>query len=121
VGVTKVVYVARAKTLVSGELSNVDQSGVRNAVKSLQDYNNALAIRRAGTSSKTKTMLTNFVTHKDVFVDWTVDETRLVDPADGRWQAAAEVAQRVNFGQGGEDEDGVVQKVSISHSQHSAD
>jgi hypothetical protein len=77
VGVTKVVYVARAKTLVSGELSNVDQSGVRNAVKSLQDYNNALAIRRAGTSSKTKTMLTN--------------------------------------------EDGVVQKVSISHSPHSAD
>ena len=110
VGVNKVVYCARAKTLVSGELGNVDELGVRNAVKSLQDYNNALAIRRAGNSNKTKTMLTNFVKHKNVFEDWTVDETRLVDPGDGRWQAAAEVAQRVNFGPGGEDENGDVSK-----------
>ena len=105
-GANKVVYCARAKTLVSGELANVDELGVRTAVKSLQDYNNALAIRRAGRSSKTKTMLTNFVKHKDVFEDWTVDETRLVDPGDGRWQAAAEVAQRVTFGPGAEDEEG---------------
>ena len=93
-GVNKVVYCARAKTLVSGELGNVDELGVRNAVKSLQDYNNALAIRRAGRSSKTKTMLTNFVKHRDVFEDWTVDETRLVDPGTGggrprrRWRSA---------------------------------
>ena len=105
-GANKIVYCARAKTLVSGELGNVDELGVRTAVKSLQDYNNALAIRRAGRSSKTKTMLTNFVKHKDVFEDWTVDETRLVDPGDGRWQAAAEVAQRVSFGPGAEDEEG---------------
>ena len=112
-GVNKVVYCARAKTLVSGELGNVDELGVRNAVKSLQDYNNALAIRRAGRSSKTKTMLTNFVKHRDVFEDWTVDETRLVDPGDGRWQAAAEVAQRVNFGPGGEDEEGKQSKFPL--------
>ena len=99
-GVNKVVYCARAKTLVSGELNNVDVEGVKTATKALQDYNNALAIRRAGRSSKTKTMLTNFVKHGGVFEDWTVDETRLVDPSDGKWQAAAEVAQRVNFGPG---------------------
>lgn len=29
--------------------------------------------------------------------DWTVDETRLANASDGRWQAAAEVAQRVDF------------------------
>jgi hypothetical protein len=112
-GANKIVYCARAKTLVSGELSNVDEQGVRTAVKSLQDYNNALAIRRAGRSSKTKTMLTNFVKHRDVFLDWTVDETRLVDPSDGRWQAAAEVAQRVNFGPGGEDEEGKLSKFPV--------
>jgi NAD(P)-dependent dehydrogenase (short-subunit alcohol dehydrogenase family) len=112
-GANKIVYCARAKTLVSGELANVDEQGVRTAVKSLQDYNNALAIRRAGRSSKTKTMLTNFVKHRDVFLDWTVDETRLVDPSDGRWQAAAEVAQRVNFGPGGEDEEGKLSKFPV--------
>jgi NAD(P)-dependent dehydrogenase (short-subunit alcohol dehydrogenase family) len=112
-GANKIVYCARAKTLVSGELANVDEQGVRTAVKSLQDYNNALAIRRAGRSSKTKTMLTNFVKHRDVFLDWTVDETRLVDPSDGRWQAAAEVAQRVNFGPGGEDEEGKQSKFPV--------
>ena len=93
-GVNKVVYCARAKTLVSGELNNVDVEGVKTATKALQDYNNALAIRRAGRSSKTKTMLTNFVKHGGVFEDWTVDETRLVDPSDGggrrrpRWRSA---------------------------------
>jgi hypothetical protein len=30
--------------------------------------------------------------------DWTVDETRLIDPKDRKWQAAAAVAQRVDFG-----------------------
>ena len=105
-GVNKVVYCARAKSTMSGDLNNVESEGVRVAAKALQDYNNALAIRRAGRSSKTKAMLTNFVKHKSVFEDWTVDETRLVDPGDGRWQAAAEVAQRVTFGPGAEDEEG---------------
>ena len=104
-GVNKVVYCARAKSTMSGDLNNVESEGVRVAAKALQDYNNALAIRRAGRSSKTKAMLTNFVKHKSVFEDWTVDETRLVDPGDGRWQAAAEVAQRVNFGPGGDVEE----------------
>ena len=104
-GVNKVVYCARAKSTMSGDLNNVESEGVRVAAKALQDYNNALAIRRAGRSSKTKAMLTNFVKHKSVFEDWTVDETRLVDPGDGRWQAAAEVAQRVNFGPGGDDDE----------------
>jgi|TARA_B100000768_G_C11079896_1_gene290330 hypothetical protein len=42
-------------------------------------------------------MLYSFAKFKDVFDDWTVDETRVVNPNDGKWQAAAEVAQRVFF------------------------
>jgi len=97
-GVNKVCYCARAQTAVSGELNNVDNVGVRTAVKALQDYNNTMASRRAGRSQKSKAMLTNFSKFKAVYDDWTVDETRLVDATDGRWQASAEVAQRVNFG-----------------------
>jgi hypothetical protein len=111
-GVNKVVYCARAKTFISGELNNVDGEGVRVAVKALQDYNNTLATRRAGTSNKTKLMLTNFVKFKSVYDDWTIDETRLVDPADGKWQAAAEVAQRVDFGPM-EEEDGSESKFPL--------
>ena len=106
------VYCARAKTFISGELNNVDGEGVRVAVKALQDYNNTLATRRAGTSNKTKLMLTNFVKFKSVYDDWTIDETRLVDPADGKWQAAAEVAQRVDFGPM-EEEDGSESKFPL--------
>ena len=62
-----------------------------------QDYNNSLASRRAGRSAKSKAMLYSFAKFKDVFDDWTVDETRVVNPNDGKWQAAAEVAQRVFF------------------------
>ena len=96
-GVNKVVYCARAKTFMSSELANVDSEGVRVAAKALQDYNNSLASRRAGRSQKSKQMLYSFAKFRDVFEDWTVDETRLVNPEDGRWQAAAEVAQRVFF------------------------
>ena len=96
-GVNKVVYCARAKTFMASELSNVDSEGVRVAAKALQDYNNSLASRRAGRSQKSKQMLYSFAKFRDVFEDWTVDETRLVNPEDGRWQAAAEVAQRVFF------------------------
>jgi len=96
-GVNKVVYCARAKTFMASELSNVDSEGVRVAAKALQDYNNSLASRRAGRSQKSKQMLYSFAKFRDVFDDWTVDETRLVNPEDGRWQAAAEVAQRVFF------------------------
>ena len=97
-GVNKVCYCARAKTYMSGEMNNVDVDGVKTAVKALQDVNNTMALRRAGSSQKSKKMLTNFVKFKSVYEDWTVDETRLMNPEDGRWQAAAEVAQRVNFG-----------------------
>ena len=96
-GVNKVVYCARAKTFMASELANVDSEGVRVAAKALQDYNNSLASRRAGRSQKSKQMLYSFAKFRDVFEDWTVDETRLVNPEDGRWQAAAEVAQRVFF------------------------
>ena len=96
-GVNKVVYCARAKTFMSSELANVDAEGVRIAAKALQDYNNSLASRRAGRSQKSKQMLYSFAKFRDVFDDWTVDETRLVNPEDGRWQAAAEVAQRIFF------------------------
>ena len=47
--------------------------------------------------AKSKAMLYSFAKFKDVFDDWTVDETRVVNPNDGKWQAAAEVAQRVFF------------------------
>ena len=96
-GVNKVVYCARAKTFMASELANVDSEGVRVAAKALQDYNNSLASRRAGRRQKSKQMLYSFAKVRDVFEDWTVDETRLVNPEDGRWQAAAEVAQRVFF------------------------
>ena len=118
-GVNKVVYCARAKTFLSSELANVDSEGVKVATKALQvrfyfnqlresetdayvfrdsqDYNNSLASRRAGRSAKSKAMLYSFAKFKDVFDDWTVDETRVVNPNDGKWQAAAEVAQRVFF------------------------
>ena len=96
-GVNKVVYCARAKTFMASELANVDAEGVRVAAKALQDYKNSLASRRAGRSQKSKQMLYSFAKFRDVFDDWTVDETRLVNPEDGRWQAAAEVAQRVFF------------------------
>ena len=96
-GVNKVVYCARAKTFMASELANVDSEGVKVAAKALQDYNNSLASRRAGRSQKSKQMLYSFAKFRDVFDDWTVDETRLVNPEDGRWQAAAEVAQRVFF------------------------
>ena len=96
-GVNKVVYCARAKTFMASELANVDSEGVRVAAKALQDYNNSLASRRAGRSQKSKQMLYSFAKFRDVFEDWTVDETRLVNPEDGRWQAAAEVAQSVFF------------------------
>ena len=90
-----VVYCARAKTFVSGELANVNAEGVRTAIKALQDYNNAMAARRAGRSQKSKAMLTNFDKFKSVYEDWTVDETRLIDPKDGKWQAAAAGCGRV--------------------------
>lgn len=66
-GVNKVCYCARAKTFVSGELTNVNQEGVRTAVKALQDYNNTMATRRAGRSQKSKAMLTNFVKFRSVY------------------------------------------------------
>ena len=51
----------------------------------------------AGRSQKSKVMLTNFSKWKSVYDDWTVDETRLADPSNGRWEAAAEIQHRVSF------------------------
>jgi len=96
VGVNKVIYCASANSNVTSDLYNVEFQGVVNVVKSMQDYYNMLAARRAGRSAKSKVMLTNFK-YPTAYDAWQVNEVVNEDAGKSdRWSAAAEM-QSVRF------------------------
>ncbi|KAJ4844493.1 hypothetical protein Tsubulata_006331 [Turnera subulata] len=59
-GCNKIIYCATARSTITGDLVRVDQQGVSNLTKALQDYNNKLAQLRAGKSSKSKLLIAKF-------------------------------------------------------------
>eukprot|EP00898_Chlorokybus_atmophyticus_P008333 jgi/Chlat1/8500/Chrsp80S07894 len=59
-GCQKVIYCARARSTLAVDITRVEQQGVQNLAKAFQDYNNSLATRRAGLSSKSKLRLVDF-------------------------------------------------------------
>ncbi|XP_070681246.1 uncharacterized protein [Malus domestica] len=65
-GCNKIIYYATAGSTISGDLYRVDQRGVYNLTKALQDYNNEMAQLRAGKSSKSKLTIVKFRTSESV-------------------------------------------------------
>lgn len=59
-GCNKIIYCATARSAITGDLYRVDHRGVYNVTKAFQDYNNRLALLRAGKSSKSKLLLAKF-------------------------------------------------------------
>lgn len=59
-GCNKIIYCATARSAITGDLNRVDNRGVYNVAKTLQDYNNQLAQLRAGKSSKSKLLIAKF-------------------------------------------------------------
>lgn len=59
-GCTKVIFCARARSDISGDLIRVEQQGVDNLARAVLDYNNKLALRRRGRSIKSKLTIAKF-------------------------------------------------------------
>ncbi|KAL8536188.1 hypothetical protein ACS0TY_011720 [Phlomoides rotata] len=72
-GCNKIIYCATARSSITGDLNRVDNLGVYNITKALQDYNNQLAQLRAGKSSKSKLLIAKFKT-EDSLNGWEVRE-----------------------------------------------
>lgn len=70
-GCNKVIYCATARSSITGDLNRVDNLGVYNITKALQDYNNQLAQLRAGKSSKSKLLISKFKS-EDALKGWEV-------------------------------------------------
>ncbi|XP_073024865.1 protein HIGH CHLOROPHYLL FLUORESCENCE PHENOTYPE 173, chloroplastic-like [Primulina eburnea] len=70
-GCNKVIYCATARSSITGDLNRVDNLGVYNITKALQDYNNQLAQLRAGKSSKSKLLISKFKS-EDALDGWEV-------------------------------------------------
>ncbi|XP_070681250.1 protein HIGH CHLOROPHYLL FLUORESCENCE PHENOTYPE 173, chloroplastic isoform X7 [Malus domestica] len=65
-GCNKIIYYATAGSTISGDLYRVDQRGVYNLTKALQDYNNKMVQLRAGKSCKSKLTIVKFKTPESV-------------------------------------------------------
>jgi hypothetical protein len=71
VGVTKVVMCARARTIVTADVNNVDKAGMNNLIKAMLDNSNSAAARAAG--EKTKFTVVKFSQRASAGTEWTQD------------------------------------------------
>ncbi|GAQ83204.1 hypothetical protein KFL_001390220 [Klebsormidium nitens] len=97
-GVNKIICCTRATSMLSGDLTRVEQQGVANLAKAFLDYNHRLAQKRAGKSARSKVTLARF-SKESTLDEWDLrdgveDEDILGKLYDGGMDAELELTER---------------------------